>query len=249
MGTNWLGDSLGGAGIVSRRSVRIDCSHGRGSGSIHAENRAGRSVGCGRTERTVEERSNPLWALAFGRVQSDQGPNVYDRETPRSIRTTLGSWGTDLAQIFHPIFIMPDAIDRARLYFFWVNNFPDPHLETAPGSKTNLTDSFFGPTSSPTSRANASATRPPTFEHTLGVAHYFSDWLAFRPEVRLDYTLGAKAIDNGTKREIFTFSADLIIRFWRTHFSAVPPQLPVMAIVSVAPMLTMISVDFRSWDP
>src|SRR5271166_4031323 len=117
MGTNWLGDSLGGAGFVSRRSVRIDCSHGRGSGSIRAENRAGRSVGCGRTERTVEERSNPLWALAFGRVQSDQGPNVYDRETPRSIRTTLGSWGTDLAQIFHPIFIMPDAIDWASPYF------------------------------------------------------------------------------------------------------------------------------------
>lgn len=162
MGTNWLGDSLGGAGFVSRRSVRIDCSHGRSSGSIRAENRAGRSVGCGRTERTVEERSNSLWALAFGRVQSDQGPNVYDRETPRSIRTTLGSWGTDLAQIFHPTFIMPDAIDRASPYFSQANNSPDPHLETAPGSKTNLTDSFFGPTSSPTSRASASATRPPT---------------------------------------------------------------------------------------
>jgi hypothetical protein len=24
------------------------------------------------TERKVEERSNPLWALAFGRVQSDR---------------------------------------------------------------------------------------------------------------------------------------------------------------------------------
>jgi hypothetical protein len=51
------------------------------------------------------------------------------------------------------------------------------------------------------------------FEHTLGWAHYFFDWLLFRPEIRFDYTSGAKAIDNGTRREMFTFSADLIIRF------------------------------------
>ena len=51
------------------------------------------------------------------------------------------------------------------------------------------------------------------FEHTLGVAHYFYDWLAFRPEVRFDYTTGAKAMDNGTKRDMFTVSADMIIRF------------------------------------
>jgi len=51
------------------------------------------------------------------------------------------------------------------------------------------------------------------FEHTLGVSHYFYDWLVFRPEIRFDYTSGAKAIDDGTKREMFTFSADLIIRF------------------------------------
>ncbi len=35
----------------------------------------------------------------------------------------------------------------------------------------------------------------------------------FRPEVRYDYTSGLKAIDNGTKRDMFTVSADLIIRF------------------------------------
>ena len=51
------------------------------------------------------------------------------------------------------------------------------------------------------------------FEHTLGWAHYFYDWLVFRPEVRFDYTSGVKAIDNGTKREMFTFSADMIVRF------------------------------------
>jgi hypothetical protein len=51
------------------------------------------------------------------------------------------------------------------------------------------------------------------FEHTLGWAHFFYDWLVFRPEVRFDYTSGAKAIDNGTKREMFTFSADMIVRF------------------------------------
>jgi hypothetical protein len=51
------------------------------------------------------------------------------------------------------------------------------------------------------------------FEHTLGWAHYFYDWLIFRPEVRFDYTTGAKAMDNGTKREMFSFSADMIVRF------------------------------------
>jgi hypothetical protein len=51
------------------------------------------------------------------------------------------------------------------------------------------------------------------FEHTLGWAHYFYDWLILRPEIRFDYTSGAKAIDNGTRREMFTFSADLIVRF------------------------------------
>jgi hypothetical protein len=34
-----------------------------------------------------------------------------------------------------------------------------------------------------------------------------------RPEIRFDYTPGANAIDNGTKREMFTFSCDAIIRF------------------------------------
>lgn len=50
-------------------------------------------------------------------------------------------------------------------------------------------------------------------EHTLGWAHFFKDWLNVWPEVRLDYTSGAKAIDNGTKRAMFTFSAHLIVRF------------------------------------
>jgi Putative beta-barrel porin-2, OmpL-like. bbp2 len=51
------------------------------------------------------------------------------------------------------------------------------------------------------------------FEHTLGLAHYSYDWLMFRPEVRFDYTTGPKAMDNGTKRDMFTVSADMIIRF------------------------------------
>ncbi len=51
------------------------------------------------------------------------------------------------------------------------------------------------------------------FEHTFGWAHYFYDWLIVRPEIRFDYTSGAKAIDNGTRREMFTFSMDAIIRF------------------------------------
>jgi hypothetical protein len=34
-----------------------------------------------------------------------------------------------------------------------------------------------------------------------------------RPEIRFDYTSDAKAFDNGTRREQFTFSCDAIIRF------------------------------------
>jgi len=71
------------------------------------------------TERKVEERSNPLWALAFGRVQSDRARSIHPREKTRvRSRTTLGSWGTDLALICRPTFIMPDAIDWARSNFF-----------------------------------------------------------------------------------------------------------------------------------
>ena len=51
------------------------------------------------------------------------------------------------------------------------------------------------------------------FEHTIGWAHYFYDWLVVRPEIRFDYTSGAKAYDNGTRREQFTFSVDAIVRF------------------------------------
>ena len=34
-----------------------------------------------------------------------------------------------------------------------------------------------------------------------------------RPEVRFEYTNGVKAYDNGTKRNQFTFSIDMIWRF------------------------------------
>ena len=51
------------------------------------------------------------------------------------------------------------------------------------------------------------------FEHTIGWAHDFKDWLVVRPEIRFEYTSGAKAFDNGTKREQFTSSADANIRF------------------------------------
>jgi hypothetical protein len=44
------------------------------------------------------------------------------------------------------------------------------------------------------------------------VQHGFSGMFR-RPEVRFEYTSGAKAYDNGTKRDQFTVSADMIIRF------------------------------------
>lgn len=51
------------------------------------------------------------------------------------------------------------------------------------------------------------------FEHTLGYVRHITPWMIFRPEVRFDYSSGAKAYDNGTRREMFTTSADIIIRF------------------------------------
>ncbi len=50
-------------------------------------------------------------------------------------------------------------------------------------------------------------------EHTLGYIYHITPWAIIRPEVRLDYSTGPKAYDNGTKRDQFTFSSDLIIRF------------------------------------
>ena len=51
------------------------------------------------------------------------------------------------------------------------------------------------------------------FEHTLGLVHHLTPWAIVRPEVRFDYTSGQKGYDNGTKRDMFTLSCDLIIRF------------------------------------
>ena len=51
------------------------------------------------------------------------------------------------------------------------------------------------------------------FEHTIGYVRHITPWMLVRPEIRLDYTDGAKAFDNGTKRDQFTVSCDVIIRF------------------------------------
>jgi Putative beta-barrel porin-2, OmpL-like. bbp2 len=51
------------------------------------------------------------------------------------------------------------------------------------------------------------------FENTLGLIHHLTPWAIVRPEVRFDYTSGQRGYDNGTKRDMFTFSCDLIIRF------------------------------------
>jgi hypothetical protein len=51
------------------------------------------------------------------------------------------------------------------------------------------------------------------FEHTLGLVHRPTEWCTIRPELRFEYTTGAKAYDNGTKREQFAFAFDVIVRF------------------------------------
>jgi len=52
--------------------------------------------------------------------------------------------------------------------------------------------------------------------HTVGFIHYFTSWLYVRPEIRYDYTVGGNnisAYDLGTKRNQFSASSDVIIRF------------------------------------
>jgi Putative beta-barrel porin-2, OmpL-like. bbp2 len=51
------------------------------------------------------------------------------------------------------------------------------------------------------------------FEHTLGYIYHITPWAILRPEVRFEYTSGQKGYDNGTKRDQFVFSMDLIVRF------------------------------------
>jgi hypothetical protein len=51
------------------------------------------------------------------------------------------------------------------------------------------------------------------FEHTLGFIYHITPWCLTRPEIRFDYTTGQKGYDNATRREQFTFSWDIIIRF------------------------------------
>ena len=135
-------------------------------GAINAEDRARRlwdvvaRKGQSKSDRT---RSGP-WLS--GRYSLIRGPTSGPRD-PAFDPRSLGSWGTDLAQMFHPSFIMPDAIDRASPYFSRANNSPDPRLETAPGSKTKLTDSFFGPTSSRDFQGQGVGYKTTDFEHTF----------------------------------------------------------------------------------
>jgi hypothetical protein len=50
-------------------------------------------------------------------------------------------------------------------------------------------------------------------ESTVGWAHYFSNNLITRPEVRYERSWQTPAYDNGTRKNQFTVSADVIIRF------------------------------------
>ncbi len=49
-------------------------------------------------------------------------------------------------------------------------------------------------------------------EHTVGWAHYFSPNLIMRPEIRYDRAYNTPAFDNGTRKNQFTFGADVIMR-------------------------------------
>jgi hypothetical protein len=50
-------------------------------------------------------------------------------------------------------------------------------------------------------------------ESTIGWIYHITPWATSRPEIRFDYSTGQKAYDNGTKRDMFTFNWDIILRF------------------------------------
>jgi hypothetical protein len=50
-------------------------------------------------------------------------------------------------------------------------------------------------------------------EHTLGWAHYLAPNVLMRPEVRYERAYNTPAYDNGTRKNQFTVSADVIVRF------------------------------------
>jgi hypothetical protein len=63
------------------------------------------------------------------------------------------------------------------------------------------------------------------FEHTIGRVDDLYDWLVFRPEIRFDYTTGAKVIDNIISTEINDINILLSIRYnkaWREPAVAMP---------------------------
>ena len=51
--------------------------------------------------------------------------------------------------------------------------------------------------------------------HTIGFIHHFNDLVALRPEVRYEtaYANGITPYDNGTKKDQYTFAADIFVRF------------------------------------
>jgi hypothetical protein len=51
--------------------------------------------------------------------------------------------------------------------------------------------------------------------HTLGYVHYFNPYITFRPEIRYDHAWanGVTPFDNGTKRDQWSLSADVVFRF------------------------------------
>lgn len=51
-------------------------------------------------------------------------------------------------------------------------------------------------------------------EHTIGWVHWFSNELLVRPEIRYDHSWShVTPYDNGTRKDQFTASTDLIMRF------------------------------------
>ncbi len=49
--------------------------------------------------------------------------------------------------------------------------------------------------------------------HGIGLTHWFTSWLGFRPEFRYEHSYDRPAYNNGTRQNQFMFATDLIVRF------------------------------------
>ncbi len=93
------------------------------------------------TERSIKGRSNLLQSLTFQRPQSNRACRMQESQgSPSLPLTTLDSWETDPAQIYHHLSLCTMRLTEQAPFLSWAKNSSDSHLEIVPESKTNDAD-------------------------------------------------------------------------------------------------------------